>query len=304
MSKSRACPQGHDRARNAILTQADIIIARAPGVADLDGTAIHDMRVASRRLRMALDIYQPYLSPKPRKILRRLARSITRDLGIRRELDVMALMMRDHREETRGVWQRFMDHAITVIDARREAQADYCREAAVLAASEDFRAAVDRVIEGIETDGLCVLALARAGLLGAFAEGGAAREEWKQSDDPEALHLVRIALKHLRYACEFHASLLGEPMTAQIAHVKAAQEILGEWNECRLLQDMVLALGGAADYSLAQGAPLVAEAYGQHAKELAEQFAPIGKALLGKAARREFIALIGQPAVECCHLGE
>ena len=304
MSTQRTCPQGHEQACAAIQTQADIVIAKAEGVVALDGTAIHDMRVASRRLRMALDIYQPYLSPKPRKVLRRLARSITRDLGIRRELDVMASMMRDHREETHGVWQRFMDHAITVIAALREAQGEYCREAAALASGEDFRAAVDRVLEGIETDGLCVLALARAGLLGAFAEGCAARKEWKRSDDPESLHLVRIALKHLRYACEFHAGLYGEPMTAQIGHVKAAQEILGEWNECRLLQDMVLALGGAADYSLAQGAPLVAEAYGKHAEELAEQFAPIGKALLGKAAHLDFEALVSAPVHSCCRVEE
>lgn len=300
MNKATPCEKGHSLVRLAITTQAAIIVEKAPGVAELDGTAIHDMRVASRRLRMALDTYQPYLNPKPRKVLRKLVRSITRDLGIRRELDVMADMMREHREETHGVWKRFMDHAISVVDGRREAQSDYCREAARLATSEDFRVAVDRATAGIETDGLCVLDLARAGILGALAEARAARAAWKSSDDPESLHLVRIALKHLRYACEFHASLYGDAMTAQIEHIKAAQEILGAWNECRLLQDMVLALGGAADYSLAQGAPLVAEAYGQHAKELAEQFGPVGKALLGKAARGDFEALVSSAIISCC----
>jgi len=302
MSNPTPCPQGHAKAHAAIQTQADIFLAKSEGVTALDATAIHDLRVASRRLRMALDIYQPYFSPKPRKNLRKLARSITRDLGTRRELDVMAIMMRAHREETHGVWQRFMDHAITILDKRRDDQADYCREAAALAAGDRFRDAVAAVLESIDTDGVCVLDLAQAGILGALAEARAARKQWRRTDDPEDLHLVRIALKHLRYACEFHATLYGEPMTAQVAHIKVAQEILGEWNECRLLEDMVLTLGGAADYSLAQGAPLVAEAYGKHAEELAEQFAPIGKALLGKRARKEFEALISYPHVTCCNI--
>jgi CHAD domain-containing protein len=306
MSKHTPCPQGHEQARIAIQTQADVIMAKAEGVAALDGTAIHDMRVASRRLRMALDTYQPYMLAKHRKALRKLARGITRDLGTRRELDVMAIMMREHREETHGVWQRFMDHAITIIDTRRDDQARYCRNAATLAASEPFCESVAAVLDTIKTDGICLLELAQVGILGALAESQAARKEWRRSDDPESLHLVRIALKHLRYACEFHAPLYGEAMTTHIEHIKAAQEILGEWNECRLLEDMVLALGGAADYSLAQGAPLVAEAYGNHAEELAEQFGPIGKALLGKEARKEFETMLTRPEVPCCKtaLGE
>jgi CHAD domain-containing protein len=299
-NKHVSCPRGHDQAQAAIQTLANVIAEQAQGVSALDGTAIHDMRVASRRLRMALDIYHPYLPSKPRKNLRKLVRSITRDLGTRRELDVMAIMMREHREETHGVWQRFMDHAINIIDARRDHQAEYCRDAATLAASERFQEAVIAVFDAIETEGICVLELAQAGILGALSEARAARKEWRRTDDPEALHLVRIALKHLRYACEFHAPLYGEPMAAQINHIKAAQEILGEWNECRLLEDMVLTLGGAADYSLAQGAPLVAEAYGKHAEELAEQFGPIGKALLGKQARKELEAMISHPDASCC----
>lgn len=300
MNAATACEKGHMLVQLALATQAAIIVDKAPGVSELDGAAIHDMRVASRRLRMALKLYKPYLEQKTARKLGKLARSITRDLGTRRELDVMLLMMREHREETHGVWMRFMDHAINVIDARRDAQSDYCRDAARLAAGEGFRSAVKVTIDGTDANRLCVLELARAGMLGALAEARAARSAWKSSADPEALHLVRIALKHLRYACEFHASLYGDAMTAQIDRIKAAQEILGEWNECRLLQDMVLALGGAADYSLAQGAPLVAEAYGQHAKELADQFRPIGKALLGKAARKEFRFLVEAEVEPCC----
>lgn len=303
INETSCCTLGLELARTALRTQSGIIIEKSSAVAVLDGAAIHDMRVASRRLRMALEVFRPYLPGKLRKKLRRMARSITRDLGTRRELDVMVEMMRVHRDETHGVWQRFMDHAIAIIDTRRAAEADYCRCAAALAVSDGFREVVDGVIVRLESNGVCVLDLARVGILGALAEARVARVAWKNSEDPETLHLVRIALKHLRYACEFYAPLYGDPMAERIAQIKAAQEILGEWNECRLLQDMVLALGGAAEYNLALGAPLVAEAYGKHADELAGQFVPVAKALLGKGARKEFEALVESPVQRCCSEG-
>ena len=89
-------------------------------------------------------------------------------------------------------------------------------------------------------------------------------------------------------------------MAEIIPKIKELQAILGEWNECRLLEDMVLTVGNAADYSLAQGAPLVAEAYGNRAAELAAQFAPLGRAFLEGDGRKTFLKLADSPAVKCC----
>lgn len=298
---TQPCHTGPEAAIAAIRAQVAIIHAMAPGVSELDPGAIHDMRVASRRLRMAIRVYQPYLDPRDGKQLRKQAKKITGALGIRRELDVMAAMLREHREETRTIWRRFMDHAIEVIDRRRDAQAPYCQEAVALAADLAGQEGLDGLLRGAPEAGGCLISLAQSELRVAFQLARHARRAWKQSGDAEDLHQVRIELKHLRYACEFHAGLFGEPMAAFIGRVKGAQNLLGEWNECRLLEDMVLTLGNAADYRLAQGAPLVAEAYGNRAADLAEQFREAGKALLGRRAAREFKGLVKQPAAACCN---
>lgn len=296
---SKSCRIGQEAAAKAIRGQMDTIVAMAPAVRELDAEGIHDMRVASRRLRMALQVYRPYLPGKPRKVLRRQAKRITQLLGNRRELDVMVAMLREHRGETRALWRRFMDHAVELLDQRRADQAEFCLEAVAIAEGDTFQEAAAPVLDGIDAADYCVLDLARDGLTEAQASARAARKAWKQSDAPEDLHQIRIELKHLRYGCEFHRALYGEAMGEYIKHVKGVQSILGEWNECRLLEDMVLTIGNAADYRLAQGAPLVAEAYGNRAAALEAEFRPLGKVLLGKDGRKAFKQILETATSEC-----
>lgn len=298
---NQSCPQGHAAATRAIRTQADIIVAMAPAVQELDADGIHDMRVASRRLRMALQVYRSYVPGKARKVARGQTKRIIALLGIRRELDVMVEMLREHREETRALWQRFMDHAIALLEKRRDDQATACREAVALAESDDFAQTIGTLLDGVDATGTCLHELAREELLSAHDSARVARKYWKKTGGPDDLHRVRIELKHLRYACEFHRDCFGEAMADYIKEVKAAQSVLGEWNECRLLEDMVITLGNAADYEIAQGAPLVAEAYGTRAADLAGQFHGQGKSLLGKAARHAFLEIVTAPALPCCH---
>lgn len=297
---SKLCQRGQDAAAAAIRKHAETLTAMAAGVQALDMEAIHDMRVASRRLRMALQNYRPFLPKAPRKLLGKQVRRITGLLGNRRELDVMAAMLREHREETRDLWQRFMDHAIEIVEARREGQTEFCLEAAALAESDEFQEHIDSLLAGIDGKGLCLRKLAKKVLTEAHENARFARKSWKKSGQPDDLHQVRIQLKHLRYACEFHGDVYGPPMAEYIPPIKELQAILGEWNECRLLEDMVLTIGNAADYSLAQGAPLVAEAYGNRAAELAAQFGPLGKGMLEGEGRKAFLKLADNPAVKCC----
>lgn len=297
---NQPCPKGHAAATRAIRTHADIIVAMAPDVQELDADGIHDMRVAARRLRMAFQVYRPYLPGKARKVARGQTKRIVALLGIRRELDVMVSMLQEHRDETRALWQRFMDHAIAVLEKRRDGQAAACREAVVLAESDDFTQTIGALLDGVDATGMCLHELARGELMAAHELARAARKRWKKTGEPDDLHRVRIELKHLRYACEFHRDCFGDAMAGYIKEVKAAQAVLGEWNECRLLEDMVITLGNAADYEIAQGAPLVAEAYGTRATELAARFHGQGKALLGRIARHAFSEIVTAPLSPCC----
>ena len=65
------------------------VVAHADGVLDLgDAEPLHDMRVATRRLRAALEICEPCFPPKRhRKALKRVKR-LADALGARRDRDV------------------------------------------------------------------------------------------------------------------------------------------------------------------------------------------------------------------------
>ena len=54
---------------------------------DIDG--VHDLRVASRRLRAAVKVFQPIVEQPSLRILSAQARQITQGLGRSRELDVI-----------------------------------------------------------------------------------------------------------------------------------------------------------------------------------------------------------------------
>src|SRR5690242_18099393 len=54
-----------------------------------DGEAIHDARVTTRRLKAAIDLIEPLLTPDPKRRFAKTLRRLRRTLGPLRDLDVM-----------------------------------------------------------------------------------------------------------------------------------------------------------------------------------------------------------------------
>ena len=71
-------------------------IPRAAEGTDIEG--VHDVRVASRRLRAAMDVAAPAFPPSWYKPLHRLAKEITSELGEVRDRDVMIEYLTAARE--------------------------------------------------------------------------------------------------------------------------------------------------------------------------------------------------------------
>lgn len=71
-------------------------VPRAAEGADIEG--VHDVRVASRRLRAAMDVAAPAFSPSWYKPLHQLAKEITAELGEVRDRDVMLEYLNGARE--------------------------------------------------------------------------------------------------------------------------------------------------------------------------------------------------------------
>ncbi len=294
------CQMGRTLLSHAVNSQMKKMTDNVDGVRACAEVPIHDMRVASRRLRMALRIFRPYLPKRARKVAKRELRGIGRALGRRRELDVMIAMLRDHREETEGIWQRFLDHILPLLVARQETEARACGEALARFEKPVFQEAVEGLLTLPDGCRPCALELSEDTLLDALEEVRGMRKLWKRSGEAEDLHDVRIAIKQFRYACEFNRGLYGAPMDIYIQRLRDVQGALGEWNECRLLEEMVLILGNAAPYDIAQGGPLIASHYSERANVLEDSIAVQLKALFCKDGRRAFEALLLKGTSDCC----
>ena len=72
-----------------VQARADEVFEQAEGVLDLDDPErVHDMRVATRRLRAALEIFEPCFPRKRRRKALKRVKALADALGGRRDLDV------------------------------------------------------------------------------------------------------------------------------------------------------------------------------------------------------------------------
>src|SRR5581483_10955800 len=89
-----AAPRGRGRADRAlfdyIAAQRDALIANDPGVRRGDPDAVHDMRVALRRLRSTLHTFRPALDTARTEPLREELKWLGQVLGAVRDNDVLA----------------------------------------------------------------------------------------------------------------------------------------------------------------------------------------------------------------------
>jgi CHAD domain-containing protein len=76
-------------ASRVVATRAEELFSQSEGVLDLDDVErVHDMRVATRRLRAALEIFAPAFPKKRRRKVLKRVRALADALGERRDPDV------------------------------------------------------------------------------------------------------------------------------------------------------------------------------------------------------------------------
>jgi CHAD domain-containing protein len=219
-------------------------------VATGDVRALHQARVASRRIRELLPVLQLERGAA-RKLNRRL-RKVTRRLGTVREFDVLLLQIDElHVSGRRG------SAALGRVGVRVSKRRDEARKrlAAQLPVAELARLGrkLHRVVGNLnEAEAASSRNAARnwrwaldariarraARLSSAMADAGAVYL-------PERLHAVRIAVKKLRYAVELSTEAGGDRTAdhaaADLRVLKRAQELLGRTHDAQTLVDQVRA---------------------------------------------------------------
>ncbi len=195
---------------------------------------VHDMRVASRRLRMALDVFSAAIPEAARTRFADNLRFVGRALGRVRDLDVGLERVAQMRDEGGAEERESLTVFATDLDIRRGRRRlelveafDSERFAGLIAAAREWVAAGPPAPVAVEAGGIPAF-YAAARLVGEAER--AVEEAYAEAEREmaaEALHALRLAAKRLRYTLEFLAPALGGGASARAKRIARFQDFLG-----------------------------------------------------------------------------
>jgi CHAD domain-containing protein len=273
-----------------------------------DPEAVHDMRVAVRRLRAALALFAPWY---PRKEARGMAadlRRLGRTLGAVRDLEVLL-------SDAQGAAASLPDADLSGLLAHWEEEHAAARGTLLsYLDGRDYHRFRRRVEAFLETHGAA----------GATGQGEASRdaqggrgaavtpsrvcdvlpaEVWSRygavhayapalaDASLERLHRLRIAGKRLRYLLEAFAEVLGDDVQAAIQPLKELQDALGTLNDAHVATGLLEAFGHAHAGAVDGIAPYLE--YQQAAMVAARaRFEQVWPELMGEPVRKRLAASV------------
>jgi len=211
-----------------------------------DEQAVHATRVATRRLKAAMDLVNPIVSKDDVRPFSRTLRKLRRSLGNQRDLDVMGGHLNDLARRRRS-----LKSAVQWLQIQLNAERELAKHAAEdhapparfinkLAGWESIKADIDASAGALDA----MLAQSLHLQLDAFSEQSDQVVVQFSSLDPDAPrhdpHELRIAGKALRYTLEM-AREQGHDLPGRVFKMfKALQEHLGLWHDFVVLADWCL----------------------------------------------------------------
>ncbi|MEP7028458.1 MAG: CHAD domain-containing protein [Candidatus Eisenbacteria bacterium] len=207
-----------------------------------DDEAIHDLRVADRRLAETLSLWRAALDDRPARRARRSLARLRRRLGLAREREVHLGLLRALEadapplaaEGARLLRQR-LDLGLARARSAAARTARQRRLARILRRVE--RAGAGLAARVSTAPGLVSHAAGRAARRLADARAALARAA-REGDD-ETLHAARLCAKKARYALESLAAVGIREDEAAVSELRKAQRRLGEAHDWATLGDRV-----------------------------------------------------------------
>jgi CHAD domain-containing protein len=203
--------------------------ALAAGAGEIE--PIHQLRVATRRLRAALDLFSRVINANQRRLLHRDLAWIAQTAGAVRECDIMVETI---HTRARKLDDPLVSALATLYGALEERRRDALRALAELLGSGRFHATTARLrnprINRRGTD--APLGPAAAGLLQPIVRS-IRRAGAMLGDDapPEVVHRLRVRIKRMRYELEMLSSLGGKRQRKALKRLEAMQDLLGTYND-------------------------------------------------------------------------
>ncbi|MCX5768821.1 MAG: CHAD domain-containing protein [Candidatus Hydrogenedentes bacterium] len=240
MGKSAAkCGLEWISTRDALDAQVRALMALAGALRGEDVDAVHDARVASRRLRAVLSEHKRLFVKDALDAAREKVRGITSGLGTARELDVSLGELAKLTSKMESDEKKAGRHATQFLKKRRAAESAKLAAAADTIGSPEFQEALRGLQPRAGKSRVCYFTAASRRALRRFDAVTAAADTWKESSAREHLHALRIAFKKLRYACEIYRGLYGAAMDVFVECLKDAQDSLGRWHDYSVLSQYV-----------------------------------------------------------------
>ncbi|MBW6468152.1 MAG: CHAD domain-containing protein [Coriobacteriia bacterium] len=214
--------------------------AAARGGADMD--AVHDMRVASRRLREAMRLLEPLYPRKEFRAWYRNVRAITRALGPVRDSDVFIDAFSRLGTQLGEAGRRYVAFAVGYRMGQREHELGVLN--AVLGkldleeSRRSFKALVDSPSDSAVAD-RTLAEFAHAEVAVRAATVFEAQPPALDEDNIASQHALRIDYKRLRYAVEAFAPCYGDAFDDVHAVLTAFQDTLGDLHDLHVFLDMV-----------------------------------------------------------------
>lgn len=206
---------------------------------DIEG--VHDMRVASRRLRSAARDFAPYFRRRDLRPWRAEVKVVADALGQVRDQDVALVALenlaRDAPPEVTQGLAGFINHHRQQLAEARAKLAPVISEEALANLRASVIAALERAAQVQQTAAQSWPSFQHAGrdiILQRWQELAALSDSLYHPHATKPLHDMRIAAKRVRYAVELFSQCCGESMTAFAKEISEMQSSLGEVHDCDL----------------------------------------------------------------------
>ena len=213
----------------------------------VDREGVHQMRVGLRRLRSALSLFRAVMPPRDLAWLRDETRWLAQQLGPARDLDVFQEELLEPIVALRPDDPGLVALA-QAIEADRLAAYDLARQAL---SSPRYTTLILRFGAWIEERGWRPRNKRKKPLDRPITPFAAAALQKRQKQalkagrgfaklSPEERHVVRIALKKLRYAAEFFRSLYpAERTTPYLKRLASLQDMMGQMNDVAIIHQLL-----------------------------------------------------------------
>jgi CHAD domain-containing protein len=209
---------------------------------------VHDMRVATRRMRSIFALLDGYFKPKTIAPYQRGLRQIARVLGAVRDLDVMIDNLQQFEATLDDEQKPLLQPVIALLDKRRVAarkkliarldRADYQRFVAAYGKflTTPGEGAVEAKLNGVSPKQIRFIIPVIV-----YEHLAAVRAYDTRLNDanPEVLHELRIEFKRLRYLVSMYEGVLGTQAGNFIKALKAIQDQLGLLNDAAVAQEQL-----------------------------------------------------------------